>query len=419
MKKILKIFVIVSILFIAAIVLIAGITTCQFNLYEPEPLSWEVNPDDLVYFQESYSDCRNQFIVQAKKLNREFNGVEIASLKISSKTDRNLTIDYCYVPAQEKSEKLMILSSAVHGVEGFVGSAIEQMFMNELIGKKNMKNMGVLIIHGINPYGFKYKRRVTENNVDLNRNSLSDSNYSDFNNPGYMELNRWLNPGNSVNLLSPEHLFFQLSTIKNIISYSMSALRQATLQGQYQNKKGIIYGGNSLEPSIKAVTTLIQNRAQPYKMVFNIDLHSGYGTNGTLHLFPNPPEDADKKAKVEKIFQGYHIDWGDSDDFYIINGYFPAYIGEILPDKYYLTMTFEFGTLDTLTTMGSIKALHNMVIENQGFFNGYKSEKDEREVKSRFLESYYPSSETWRSKAVSDGRIILIQAIDKYLHTEE
>lgn len=92
-------------------------------------------------------------------------------------------------------------------------------------------------------------------------------------------------------------------------------------------------------------------------------------------------------------------------------------MGKILPGKHYLTMVFEFGTLDTQTTMGSIKALHNVIIENQGIQIGYKSASDEEKVKSRFLQGYYPSSRAWRSKAIEDARQILSQAVKKYQHT--
>ena len=68
----------------------------------------------------------------------------------------------------------------------------------------------------------------------------------------------------------------------------------------------------------------------------------------------------------------------------------------------------------TRATMGAIKALHNVMIENQGVQNGYKSQKDEKGVKSRYLESYYPSSEAWRSKAINDARQMLLQAVKKY-----
>jgi hypothetical protein len=64
--------------------------------------------------------------------------------------------------------------------------------------------------------------------------------------------------------------------------------------------------------------------------------------------------------------EGYHIDWGDDDDFYTVTGDFATYVGSTVPEKDYLAMTFEFGTLYTQTTMGSIKALHTVMIKNQG-----------------------------------------------------
>ena len=74
--------------------------------------------------------------------------------------------------------------------------------------------------------------------------------------------------------------------------------------------------------------------------------------------------------------------------------------------------------MDTQTTRGSIWALHNVIIENQGIQNGYKSQKDEKEVKSRYLEGYYPSSEAWRSKAIYDARQMLLQAVKNYQETD-
>jgi hypothetical protein len=77
-------------------------------------------------------------------------------------------------------------------------------------------------------------------------------------------------------------------------------------------------------------------------------------------------------------------------------------------------MVFEFGTLDSQTTMGSITSLHNMIVENQGFHHGYKTKKDELKSKTDVLEMYYPSSDNWRSKAIEDARQILSQAVTKF-----
>jgi len=68
-----------------------------------------------------------------------------------------------YIPALKNKNGLIIISSGVHGVEGFTGSAVQHMMMEEFMTDENMASTGFLFIHGMNPYGFKNNRRVTEN----------------------------------------------------------------------------------------------------------------------------------------------------------------------------------------------------------------------------------------------------------------
>ena len=178
--------------FIGLIVIIIGIigfTTYQFNTYKPQVVTQEVNPENLKYFQASYDDCRKSFLAEASNIKGKYKNVAISNLKIESKVDPDLTIDYCYIPAQKAFKRLLILTSAVHGVEGYVGSAVQQMFLKELLKEIRLDDLGLLLIHGINPYGFKYNRRVTENNVDLNRNSSTERALFESVNSGYSDLN--------------------------------------------------------------------------------------------------------------------------------------------------------------------------------------------------------------------------------------
>ena len=54
-------------------------------------------------------------------------------------------------------------------------------------GAADAPNMLVLLIHAINPYGFAWSRRVTEDNVDLNRNFV-DHDKAYPKNDGYLAL---------------------------------------------------------------------------------------------------------------------------------------------------------------------------------------------------------------------------------------
>ena len=110
------------------------------------------------------------------------------------------------------------------------------------------------------------------------------------------------------------------------------------------------------------------------------------------------------KTAIEQVFTGYRIDWGDSDDFYTSYGGFSDYLGKLLPTKFYLPMVFEFGTLNSQTTLGVVHSLHNMVLENQGFHHGYSSAKVKEEISINFREMYCPSSPLWRTKVIADTR---------------
>jgi hypothetical protein len=70
-------------------------------------------------------------------------------------------------------------------------------------------------------------------------------------------------------------------------------------------------------------------------------------------------------------------------------------------------MPIEYGTLDSQKTFGSIRSLHNMILENQGFHHGYKNERAEARIKKAYREMFYPSDKAWRSKAIGDAKRML------------
>ena len=88
-----------------------------------------------------------------------------------------------------EEEVNVVHSSGTHGIEGYLGSAIQLRFLHELFLQhekqlrtnivrapptKNTPVKKVLLIHAINPHGMRHHRHTNENNVDLNRNVLSD-----------------------------------------------------------------------------------------------------------------------------------------------------------------------------------------------------------------------------------------------------
>ena len=389
-----------------------------YHTYWAKDPVMEVDSSYLSYYHETYDECRNAFLRSIENVRVDFDSMETGKIYVPGESDDDLTIDWCYIPAQKEKDKLLIVNSGLHGIEGFTGSAVQIMFVDKILKHQLSDNMGVLFLHGINPYGFKYHRKATENNVDLNRNCLLGDETFDIKNQGFVELTGLLMPSKPVNLNNFRNRFFHLISIYKIIQESMPVLRQAALQGQYDFKKGFYYGGKDYEPQIKSLKPFLTEKIEEYKMLLNVDLHTGYGERGTLHLFIDKPEDEAVVKGIEEIFDGSKIDWGGSGDFYSISGEYTVLINSLVPDVLCIPMCFEFGTMNSQKTFGSLKSMQIMILENQGAHYGYKNEKNKTKVKHMFNELYYPSSSVWRSKVISDSYLMLDMMMNNYIEFE-
>ena len=411
MKKILK-FIIAIILLL--VIVVVGYTYISFNYYSPSDPNVTVDQSKLVYFQDTYNDCRKAFIEQAESLKERFDSVWIFSEPLKSKTDTDLTIDFCYIPAKDTTLKLLILNCGTHGIEGYTGSAVEQMLMSELFQPDMFSDMGVLVVHALNAWGFKHERRVTENNVDLNRNFSINKSLFSTKNEGFADLYKLLTPKGKVNTGSLANRFFMLRIMGQIIRKGLPALTQAFAQGQYQYPEAIYFGGNDFEQQVQIMSEVIKKVAEKYDTVLSIDLHTGFGERGNLHLFLNPVDNPNIRQNIEAVFKGYPIDWGNSDNFYTITGEFVEFIGDLLPGKTCIPMLMEYGTLNTGKTTGLVLSGYISIIENQGFHYGYKSKKDSIKVKELFHEMFYPPSEKWRTNAIVVGKEMMQSAIKNF-----
>ena len=360
----------------------------------------EVDEAKLDYFLDTYELSRAAFRAQAQDLRARYRNVEIGKIDVRSKSDRNLTIDYCYIPAQERRRGLFIMDCGLHGIEGFAGSAVQRMYMRELLPKANLDSTGMLFLHAINPHGFKHRRKVTEENIDLNRNFDTDRSLFSTKNEGYAILNdSLLNPSGKLNMCSPRNLFFPVRVVYHLLKSSMSVFRQAVMQGQYEFERGIIYGGRDFSPQKADIERLLLKTMKDYPRIFVLDLHTGYGERGKMHFFPNPIKNKKNLTAAMEVFKGYHIDMGSEGDFYVTTGDFTDYIEKLAtPRKTCIRMPVEYGTMDSQTILGSIKSLHNYVIENQAAHYGGKSQSDVDTARARMLEHHYPSSRVWRSE---------------------
>ena len=353
----------------------------------------------LQYFKLDYNDSRADFRRIASSLQIEYAGSQSGAFPFPSQKFKGLTIDWCYVPPQGAKKSLLLVTSGLHGAEGPVGAAVQRHFMEQMLKRVDRSTTGYLFVHAMNPYGFHAFRRVTENNVDLNRNfSIDNNKLYETKNAGYAQLNDFLNPTEAADVWDTGYLFFTTRAISMILFNGMATLRQAILQGQYEYPAGIYFGGQRSEPQKALLTDFFRQHFVGYKAILAVDMHTGYGSRGVLHLFPNDPRSDQIRKATTTLFAGYKIDWGTDEDFYTITGQFTDYLVTLAgKDTIFVPMVFEYGTLDSDTTGGAIESIKRTIQENQGHHHGYADPDSEQEIKQNYYEMFYPSSPHWRT----------------------
>jgi predicted deacylase len=86
----------------------------------------------------------------------------------------DLTIEVNSAEAKQIRQKRLILTTGLHGIEGYAGSGILQLFTDEFLPCIDPETTGIILIHPINLYGMKHWTRFNKNNVGLNRNFSSN-----------------------------------------------------------------------------------------------------------------------------------------------------------------------------------------------------------------------------------------------------
>jgi len=139
---------------------------------------------DLSVFSASYLEARGRFVDAARA-----NGARVYEYRDPTQKGPQgepLCLDVA-VAGPEDAERVLVVGSGTHGIEGYSGSAAQTAWLLGGGAQRLPKRAAMVLFHAHNPWGFAHKARGTEENVDLNRNFL-DWGKAPPANPGYAEL---------------------------------------------------------------------------------------------------------------------------------------------------------------------------------------------------------------------------------------
>jgi hypothetical protein len=304
------------------------------------------------------------------------------------------------------AERLLIVTSACHGVEGHCGSGVQIFALHddEWRQKARERGVSVLYVHALNPHGFSHGRRVTHENVDLNRN------FFDFTAPlpineAYASLHALLLPREW-----PPTAENQSAIAAWIDQHGAIAYQAAVTRGQYQFENGLFFGGNAPTWSNNAIREVLRTHARATRQLGWIDLHTGLGPNGIGERIFSCRDDkaAYARAKawwgtpaapVTSIYDG-------SSTSAFLTGLMWSAVYEECPQVEYTGIALEYGTVPVMEVMGALRADH--------WLHNHPEAPAElaASIRAGMLDAFYTDTDAWRGQIISQARQAMFQAVD-------
>jgi hypothetical protein len=354
-------------------------------------------------FPKTYEASRERFRNNLPTVQSMWTKAKLFQYKLSGEED--LTIDWIYSEATETNQKVFILTTGEHGVEGYVGSAMMQLFIEKYMPKLDPRTTGILLVHAVNPWGMKHHRRGNRDNIDLNRTFLYNVDHNPSFNPEYDKIARFLNPGTKIQNLFLDDIGYTLQLFRHIARMGMKNFRYALLLGQYRDPKGLYYGGTKRPEETQTLMDLYKQMISSYDQILHLDMHTGYGPRFQMSLINSALDKGTSEYFVER-FNYPLVVAATADEFYAIRGDMIDYVYALqqneFPEKRLYSTSFEFGTLGN-TMYGLFQSPRVMIHENRAYWHGARNEALMTNAKHGFEELFNPAARDWKEKAVADG----------------
>lgn len=331
-------------------------------------------------FSANYQEARSHFLEVASQCDA---AIHSRVHPLTGAKRETLAMDVA-VQGRSDASRVLMTTSAVHGVEGFCGSAIQSGLLQQLILPEDV---AVVHVHAVNPYGFSHERRVNEDNVDLNRNFINFGQPLPHN-ADYAQIHAHLLPSHWPP--TPEQNVL-LETQSKV--WGDRRMQRAITSGQYQFSEGVWFGGLKPTWSHTSFRHVLKNHLSHAKQIAWIDLHTGLGPSGHgERIFAC----TDNGVTLQRARQWWgqditSVDTGTSKSV-PLSGPIQMAIYEECPDAQYTGICLEFGTLPLAQMILAMRADHWLALHPEAPPALHQSIRDE------MLQAFNPPSLAWREK---------------------
>lgn len=350
------------------------------------------------YFSASYAEAREKFRGGAATV-----GARLATCRHGEHGPRGeeLATEIARLGPVD-APRVLVTISAVHGVEGFCGSAIQTGWFESGLAREMPPHTALVAIHAINPHGFAWLRRVTETNIDLNRN------FVDFSqplprNPAYDALHGFACPREwtEESRVTADAAFAAYAG-----QHGAAALQKAISGGQYSHPDGIFYGGTHATWSRHALTGILARELASARQVAIVDFHTGLGPygNGEAIVSHRPGSPGFERARQWYGDRVTSTALGSSSSADVAGDCLVG-IEEAFPGLTQTGITLEFGTVPLREIFDAIRA------DNWLHLHGTLDSPAGHAIKEQIRAAFYCDRADWKSMVFEQGAEVLRKAL--------
>lgn len=355
---------------------------------------------DTAVFAPDFAGARARFVAAAQRAGADLHTI---AHPLPGPDGELLATDLAWVGPYD-AERVLVTQSALHGVEGFAGSAAQTDFLGWLPVGALPADTAILHIHAINPWGFAWLRRTNEDGVDLNRN------FVDFTaplpeNPGYDAL--------ATALLPPSVDPVVIAQADDLLAawrqaHGRDAFERAVTGGQYRHPQGLFHGGSAPAWSQQVLRELLVREALAMRTrVACVDIHTGLGPYGYGEVICDHPPGS-VGVSMARAFYGDSVTepaLGTSTSVPkhgLVDYLWHAELGDRG-----CFVTLEFGTCPLEQMFPVLRADHMLHAAGPVDWQAPYTQRVKRALRAHF----YPARTDWQQLVLFRARQVLLQAL--------
>jgi hypothetical protein len=347
----------------------------------------------LEYFSANYREARSKFLTATEQAAAELEAIENPALAPDGKS---VFTDVARL-GEHAAKNVLLVNSATHGVEGFCGSAACVGWLRSDASRALPEGVRAILVHAMNPHGFAWLRRVTEDNVDLNRNFV-DHDRTPPPNDEYDRLHPVVLPENwdSASQAKCKETFDRY-----VDRHGMFALQTVLSRGQYAHPDGLFFGGNAPTWSNRQFRSILDRFVVGAKRLVFLDFHTGLGPYGSAELI------GDVAPGMKPFFtHGLTSPSTGNSSSPALSGMINCAIRQAVTNAEVTSLTVEFGTYAVAEMLQALQA--DNWLHLRGDLDSALGETIKRNVRKRF----YPDEDDWKELVWVRSRQVLRHAID-------